>query len=468
MRNTSEADWAYESFHLGPFSDARHGQRVLRMAEEAARRPAGPVSSVFRTGAALQGAYDLLSNSAVKSSQLTSSMALATAHAASNFARVYVVIDGTSISITDRTKAKGFGAVGSSNMGVHGLKVVSAYALEPGGTPLGVLDQQWWARARSKRRQDHQQRLVKSRETQHWLDCLEAVEEVLQPQETRAWFVIDREGDGIDILRKANETGHLFTIRSNADRCIEPSKGCRKLSERLQKCLFRDKFELRVPGNAHRAARTASMRVRSCTVTLRMRERPSSRLRRLRLNVVDVLECGTTPKGEAPLHWRLLTNADVHSKDLRAAVIRSYTLRWSIEVLHRTWKSGACCIEESQLRSRDAFIKWATIMVAVAARTERLKQLSRTDTDSPASIELTEFEIRAIVMLKRKHKKRTETIPDSMPTLAQAIYWTAELGGYTGKSSGGPPGAITIQRGLDYIRSLAEGLEQLKTERRIR
>jgi hypothetical protein len=38
-----------------------------------------------------------------------------------------------------------------------------------------------------------------------------------------------------------------------------------------------------------------------------------------------------------------------------------------------------------------------------------------------------------------------------VPTIAQATLWLAELGGYTGKSSGGPPGSTTIGRGLQRV-----------------
>ena len=57
-----------------------------------------------------------------------------------------------------------------------------------------------------------------------------------------------------------------------------------------------------------------------------------------------------------------------------------------------------------------------------------------------------------LLVLKRLDKKRTETVPDAIPTIAQAVRWIADLGGYTGKSSGGPPGSITIGRGLERLR----------------
>ena len=101
-------------------------------------------------------------------------------------------------------------------------------------------------------------------------------------------------------------------------------------------------------------------------------------------------------------------------------------------------------------------------MATVAARIERLKHRSRTEPSLPASVELSEHEIQALIFLKRKYKKQTETIPDDMPTLAQAVTWLAEIGGYTGpRVSGGPPGSITIRRGLEHILPAAVILETI-------
>ena len=39
--------------------------------------------------------------------------------------------------------------------------------------------------------------------------------------------------------------------------------------------------------------------------------------------------------------------------------------------------------------------------------------------------------------------------------------WIAQIGGYTGKSSGGPPGSITLARGLNDVRATVRALEAL-------
>jgi hypothetical protein len=44
-----------------------------------------------------------------------------------------VAIDGSSLQLTDRQREKGFGTIGASSVGAHGLKVISALAIEPNG-----------------------------------------------------------------------------------------------------------------------------------------------------------------------------------------------------------------------------------------------------------------------------------------------------------------------------------------------
>jgi len=64
--------------------------------------------------------------------------------------------------------------------------------------------------------------------------------------------------------------------------------------------------------------------------------------------VVDVCETGTTPRGEKPVHWRLLTNHGVASVADVQRVVLGYQQRWRDEELHKTWKSGAWSVEETQ------------------------------------------------------------------------------------------------------------------------
>lgn len=162
----------------------------------------------------------------------------------------------------------------------------------------------------------------------------------------------------------------------------------------------------------------------------------------LPINVVDVREVGTTPRGEKPVHWRLLTNHPIRTMKDVLAVIDGYTKRWRIEELHRVWKSGALRVEETQLRSAARVIKWAILAVVTAARIERLRMLARTNPDDSALTMLSEHEIKALIIMKRRHAKRTEHVPNDTPTIGQAVRWLTDLGGYAGHASSGRPGAV--------------------------
>jgi len=208
--------------------------------------------------------------------------------------------------------------------------------------------------------------------------------------------------------------------------------------------------------------------VRTLRVTLDMVEPATGARLEMPINVVDARETGRLPRNATRVHWRLLTNRPVQTDDEVKAVLYGYQCRWKVEELHRTWKSGACRVEDSQLRSANAVMKWAVIMIAIATRIERLKSLARKEPELPASSEFSRWEIQATRLLHRKYNPNAHKSCDEEPAIGTLVHWLADLGGYVGKSSGGPPGAITIRRGLDLIAPVAAALEQLDTESKMR
>ena len=444
------------------------------MITRAAEGPAGKISGVFSQDKERQGAYDLLEGGRVSVEAVLLAMGDATAMRAAAEVFAYVAVDGASITLTDREKAKDFGRVGNQDS-LRGFKVINALGLSPRGVPLGLFTQIWWARpaapvrtgskkARSAQKSKaKRQRGTEEKETRYWLRAIE--EATARAEETGAqlWFQLDREADCQAILMKLTDSNHQFTVRASWNRVIDTDDDSNHLLECLAKKAPQGAYEIDVPAGSQRTARRARMLVRWTKVVLRLgREQNSRQL--LEVSAVWTREQGTCPAGERPLDWLLLTSAEVCSLEAAREVILGYTFRWRIESFHKTWKTGACNVEEAQLRSQRSVTLWATLLAIVATRIERLKLLSRSDPDKPASVELDAYEIQALIVLKRGQKKKTETVPDSMPTIGQATRWIADLGGYTGSSSGGPPGAITIRRGLDYLRPAAQLLRQLNAQ----
>lgn len=468
MREKGPSSWAFEEFGGARIADRRWRRRLVSVAGRAARRPAGRVTETFVSSAERQGAYGLLESEAVDAEDVGQAIFEACARRSVGEEFIYCAVDGTSLSLTDRNLSKGFGSIGSRTSGGRGLKVMNALVLTAAGVPLGISSQRYWVRANRRRRKHRDELRPEEKETQHWLDAMEQTRQVMAKHapSTRCWFQLDREGDAWPMLKAAGLGEHWFTIRACRKRRTLQSDGVRRdLWPLLKQQPVKTTYALEVRAGARRKARTAKMVVRACRVTLRIRDKRTKDVTPLDVNVVQAFEHRTTPHGEKPIQWTLLTNRPIETTEDIADVIRGYSMRWRIEDLHRTWKSGACSVEQTQLRSASAAIKWATILIAVAARIERIKQLSRERPELPATDEFSPAEIKAAALLYLGKAGKAKIRPAATPTVAEVTLWVAYIGGYTGRtSSGGPPGSITISRGLKDVRAAARALEALSSD----
>ena len=464
MAKQSDAwKWAFEEFGSADLGDARRVRRLTHVVRRVVAAPAGRVTRVVASSAERQGAYDLLANEAVSAEELDIARSRACRErcrpAVGEKRRILVLIDQSSIGVPDHRDTKDLGCVGNYRNNGRGLSTLTALAADDSGTPYGILGQRYWARPKVKppRSRTHW-RKTEQKETQHVLDLTEGIITTFADEpRVHLCFIGDRGYDAGPVLSKLVESGQEFIIRSCWDRRLA-SEGEQRvyLRQRLKQARVLGTISLDVTAGPRRKARTAKLSVRAAVVPVELVDRYHKKTRTLELTVVWVHETRTVPVGEKPLDWALLTNRRATTLDDAKATVDLYRHRWRIEEFHRTWKSGGCNVEDSRLHTANGLAKWATLLASVAARIERLKRLSRESPDAPATIELSDGEIRAIIWLKRQRKKKTETIPDTTPSLGDAVRWLAEIGGYTGY--GGPPGVATIGRGYDRISLLAEYL----------
>lgn len=458
--------WASETFGGTELGDARRTARLVRMGAAAARRPGGKVTAVFADDAELQGAYDWLESRHVSAEGLELGVGQAVARRCSEQEHIFVAVDGSSLAFVDREGARGLGAVGTYAGGARGLKVISALAMSTAGVPIGLVRQVTWRRPVQKpsNRRAASKRPVSKKETRHWLEAVRSCAERIDAaaNQTHITFVIDREGDSAAMLSTLANTRHGFIVRGNWDREITAADGRRwKVRNLLAYQRPLGSYDLELTARPGRSARTASIQLAAAQVTLTLKDPSCGKVVEMRLTALRAREIGTAPKGEQPVDWLLLTPMPATTFNQARAIVTGYTFRWRIEEFHKTWKSGGCHVEDSQLRSMPALQKWALVLATVAVRTERLKLRARTDPDAAATEEFSDAEVQAIILLK---KHAGATIPNDIPTLGQATLWVAQLGGYTGKSSGGPPGVICIARGLTRVRAAADAIAVLLRE----
>ncbi len=167
----------------------------------------------------------------------------------------------------------------------------------------------------------------------------------------------------------------------------------------------------------------------------------------------------TTPDGEEPIIWRLLTTHEL--KDVQDALrcIEWYALRWIIEELFRVLKSKGMQIEDSQLETGTALKKQLVMALQAALTTMTLKLAYDKNHQAKANIFFSQQELRFIEILSQTVEGSTkkQQNPFDRGTLAYCSWVFARLSGWSGYASQPKPGYISIKRGLDIFQIKYEG-----------
>ena len=480
------SDWAHRSFAHARLGDARRSRRLVTLAAAAATSPAGKITQVCASGAERQGAYDWVESTKFGLAQVQQALFASTVELCTSYPHVFVPLDQTSLVLTDTTKTKDFGGVGRGSR-CRGVQVMTALAVAPEGTPVGLCGQVWWARPRRSfsratlrrgrgpkgprarqqrkdlKRRDraravarrNRQRAFEQKESFRWVEVATQLCTAFDGSGVRPWVQCDRGADNQDILVAFSALPMWFTVRSKSNRRLDDGP---LLLDHMTAQPVVGRYDVDVPARKNRPARVATMVVRWAQVTLTMRHKGTGHQRALRLWVVQADEV-MVPHGQRALRWTLLTNHPVTTEAEAREVLKGYEARWRIEEMHRAWKRGGCHVEDSELRTVERVSRWGTILAAVATRISRLTYLAREKPDQPAVLDFSQDEIDAAILLRRPPGWK----PGQSPTLGQMVRWVADAGGYTGKSSGGPPGATVFGRGLERVKAAAEALASAKS-----
>lgn len=474
MRETSTSKWAREQFGATQLGDVRRTRRLIEMAATAASRPAGKVAVVFDRMSEREGAYDFLESPHVEASAVAEGMFAATAQRVRGQRSVYVALDISCLTLTDEQEAKGFGPIGSPHRPTRGLMVMNALAVDFDGVPLGLIDQRFWARGKpsmgtvQERTERNLERPFEDKQGAHFVRAAEDTIQRLRTVHAVPWFVIDREGDNREILNALFALPCVFTIRGTKNRRLTSKEEEAHVRQSVGTQPRLGTRVVHMGRNGQRPARDAIVEIRAKEVELSFAYHPTSDVKRLTLWAVLVREIGPGARRSDALDWLLYTNAPSSSAEAAFGIVAAYSTRWRVEEFHRTWKKGECNVESAQLRSTEAVVIWATILSAVAIRIERLKYLSRHKPAEPASVEFEPIEIEALrIERKARTRGKRRRIPD-MPTIHEATTWIAEMGGWMGLKSSGPPGSVTLGRGLERLAIYVKAVSDVEHARRSR
>jgi hypothetical protein len=455
--------WTARVFGDANLGDRRRNARLIRIVEGVADRPAGTIAEVFDNPADLCGAYDFIENDAIDPEALMACMARDAARHAVEHPFVWVATDGTSQTVTDRGRAKGTGPLGTTRLKGRGDKLHDALVMDPAGVPLGLCAVIDWQRAQTPARRSHGRRDVDQKETRYWLQARDQARTRLREfaPDVVLHFLHDREADSWTVLWDAvtHQNKEFTTVRAHWDRrLVRPDPiddaDARTLRDALARTTIRGELELTMPARGGQSARTATLSVRACRVTLDLRDKRHETHHAAPLNVVCVTE-DSPPPGHAAVEWLLLTTAPVDTFEACVEVVRGYSLRWRIEELHRAWKSGATDLEASQLWTPRNRARWRLILAAVAVQLLRVKVLSETAPQTPATKVFTPEQIEAV-----RDLQKDEVVPATGPvSLWQMAVAIAYLGGWLANKRR-PPGIVPLRRGWQRVAEYLIGLQR--------
>lgn len=292
---------------------------------------------------------------------------------------------------------------------------------------------------------------------------MQAIGAPADPQQQIWVHVGDRYSDIYTLLLECRRQQTHFVIRAAQDRCVdervaEPppplKRRKRKTTDPPQAHLWEtvrswavvDEQDLEVPAEHERKARTARMALSYGPLRLLAPDKREYELPSLDLWVVRVWELDA-PEGVEPLQWVRLPSLPVETVEQAWERVGWYRRRWIVEDYPQALKTG-CRMEERQVQSYEGLRRLLGCWPPTAVRVLQLRTLARQQPERPAA-EVVPGEVVQVVALKTGGQAAGMTVEQCVKRIAQ-------LGGYQGRRSDGPPGWKTLWHGWLKIQTLLE------------
>ena len=452
--------WIEQELRTVRLADQRLNSRYRVVLDRLSSKPTSSIPAACDGWAETQAAYRSFDNDRITPEQLLQPHYGATLERIRQHPVVLIAQDTTEFDLT-RAREKIGGPLGDDKH--WGLHDHVALAVTPQRLALGVVSSFTWARDPEDfhKRREARYKPIEAKESHRWLEghrraCVVAA----QCPQTQVVRLSDSEGDVYECLTAAASIEGPkaeWIVRACQDRSLAgdaggklrtytasgPVPGTLKIEVSMRPAQSHDGSKRRQA----RGARTATVTVQSCRVTLQAPWRPDQKLADAAVNAVLVREVDPPP-GEPAIEWLLLTSLAVDTFAPAVTAIEYYTCRWEIEVFFRVLKSG-CTVEDLQLETVERFTNCLALYLIVAWRMLLVMRLGRECPEMPAEAVFTEAEWRAVYQIVRR---RPAT---AMPSLGELLGMIAELGGYLNRKHDGPPGPQTIWIGLQRTRDFA-------------
>jgi hypothetical protein len=469
QRNRSGiALWAVHEMTTAELQDKRLNERLTRLLSDLGDRPTASIPAACGGHTEMTAAYRFFDNPKVTHGKVLEAHQAATQVRMAAQPVVLLVQDTTEANLTrPHQQVQGAGPLdGGARRGafMHAME-----AFTPDGTPLGAVSVEFWTREDQAQEQSAQDKTrqrsklpIEQKESFRWLTGLRKAREVAQelPQ-TQFVCIADSDADIYDLFVEPRGQQPVdWLIRAFRNRSVETPADATETRLREQMLAEPVRFTQRIIARERvpktscetrkrrvaRKRRTARVQVRAARVTLRS---PKRSLPPVSVNVVLVSE-PNPPAGEVAVEWILVTTLPIQTREQVRQILRYYRVRWMIEVLFRTWKSG-CRVERRRFEHLDRLLPCLALYWIVAWRVLMVCRLGRgrPEMDCEAILEPSEWQ-SVWVMTQQK------PVPSQPPTLGVMMRLIAQLGGYVNRPNRtDPPGPQTLWLGLQRMYDLA-------------
>ena len=473
MDASTSTGWFRDEFSKIDFGDQRLNDRFLRTGEMLSEQPEAPINKACNSWSDTKAAYRLFQNNKVSSKSILAVHVANTLERAKGFKTILAIQDTSFLDFKTHPKTKGLGHIGKSYGVAHdtyGLLMHTTYALTPTGLPIGLLDQEIWARKdvkktkksrNNKRCNENSKRPIEEKESFKWIKSLKNATSAASAESTSLIHIADREADIYELFCEASRSNTSYIVRAKHDRKVNKSSRRSQSGENLWDFICKEKpvgtTSIRVLAKPGQVQRDAECDVSYSTFLLNAPKQKTrtkdNYLEEVSVTAIFVKERHSPADSEA-IEWVLLTNLPVADFKDALQIATWYSYRWQIEVFHKILKSG-CTVEHCRLNTADRLERFVTLMSVIAWRMHWLTIISRQAPETPCTTVFSDSEWKSICMFKAKNA----TLVRKPPTVRELLRMIAGLGGFLGRKGDGEPGPQTLWRGWQRMNDIREAWE---------
>ena len=452
--------------HGCDFGDARLNKRACKVIDALGQKPNVSIPAALTGRADIEACYRLMDNENVKPDKVLQPHVEASYKRIEQEDFVLVVQDTTELDLT-RPKQQVHGAGPMESEARRGAFFHPTVAFNFAGVALGLVGYKIWTREALKKLpsiekcEERRKTPIEEKESFRWLEGLESAKRTAQAcPETTCVCVGDSEADIYELFvahAQCNTTNLQLLVRAGQNRNTTdkddwkdevrntPQIGAQSVCIRAREAKVNVKPSART---ASREARTAELEIRKATIQVARPVHASAKLpKHVTVNVV-LCEETNPPAGEEPICWMLVTSLPIETDEDVQRVIRSYCIRWQIEVFFRTLKSG-CRIEYRRFESIDRIFNCLAFLSIVAWRLMYICHIGREcpDIDCEVIFEPSEWKSVYVTLGIKLPEK-------GCPNLNEVVRAIARLGGFIDRPKN-EPGTQTLWVGLQRCYDLS-------------